>query len=194
MGERRGNLCRCIRREQSFYSAAMIRLLAALLAAATLAACTASKEPPRQFPIAHASVLPLAVNDDFEFLKVTKFLNDSRFQRPTDSPMLRFERQRINFGAVTGTDFAERAGYYFNVWWRTKRTADVTVRLEYRQENLGSFVQAKELHCRASKGTTESKFTINGDEYVENGKITAWRLLLIENGRIVGLKQSFLWN
>ena len=172
----------------------MIRLIAALLAAATLAACTTFPEPPRQFPIAHANVLPLALNDDFEFRKVTKFLNDSRFQRPTENPMLVFERQSANLGAVTGRDFGERQGYYFNVWWRAKRTADITLRLEYRQEKLGSYVLAKELHYPAAKGTAESKLTIIGDEYLENGKLTAWRLLLIENGRIVGLKQSFLWN
>lgn len=172
----------------------MIRLLAALLAVATLAACTASTEPPRQFPIAHANVLPLALNDDFEFRKVTKFLNDPRVQRPTENPMLVFERQRVNLGAVTGRDVGERLGYYFNVWWRAKRTGEITLRLEYRQEKLGSYVLAKELQYHAAVGTTESKLTIIGDEYLENGKLTAWRLLLIENGRIIGLKQSFLWN
>ena len=38
------------------------------------------------------------------------------------------------------------------------------------------------------------EFTVIGDEYKEGGKITAWRVLLIENGRAVGLYQSFLWN
>ena len=108
--------------------------------------------------------------------------------------MITFERRRVNLGAVTGRDVEERMGYYFNVWWRAKRPADVTLRLEYRQENLGSYVLGKELHYQSAKGTTESKLTIIGDEYLENGKLTAWRLLLIENGRIVGLRQSFLWN
>ena len=172
----------------------MIRPFAGFLAAATLAACTASMEPQRQVPIARANVLPLALNDNFEFRKVTKFLNDPRVQRPTEDLMLQFERQRVNLGAVTATDLNERMGYYFNVWWRAKRPTDVTLRLEYRQEKLGSYVLAKELNYRAAKGTTESKLNIIGDEYLENGKLTAWRLLLIENGRIVGLKQSFLWN
>ena len=172
----------------------MIRLLATLLAAATLAACNATTEPPRQFPIAHADVLPLALSEDFEFRKVTKFLNDPRFQRPTENPMLLFERQRVNRGAVTGRDVGERLGYYFNVWWRARRTADITLRLEYRQEKLGSYVLAKEVRYPAAHGTTESQIYVIGDEYLENGKLTAWRLVLIENGRIVGLKQSFLWN
>jgi hypothetical protein len=172
----------------------MIRPLAAFLAAATLGACAGPKEPPRQIPIARANVLPLALSDDFEFRKVTKTLNDPRFHRPTENEMLIFERQRLSFGAITQTDYNERLGDYFQVWWRAKRPADVTLRLEYRQENLGSYVMAKEMHYPSAKGTIESKFTIIGDEYGENGKVTAWRLLLVQKGRIVALRQSFLWN
>jgi hypothetical protein len=95
---------------------------------------------------------------------------------------------------VSSYDRQERFGYYYNVWWRSDKPADVTVRLEYRQQNLGSHVQAKEMFYPAAKGTIESKFTVIGDEYSEDGKITAYRLLLIQNNRIVGLRQSFLWN
>jgi hypothetical protein len=172
----------------------MIRFFAALLAVASLSACTTPPEPLHQIPIAHANVVPLALSDEFEISKVNKFLNDSRFQKPTDNAMLIFERQRMNYGAITGVDYVERRGYYFDVWWSAKRQADITVRLEYRQENLGAHVQAKEVSCPAAKGSLQTKFTVIGDEYKENGKITAWRLLLIENGRAVGLYQSFLWN
>jgi hypothetical protein len=172
----------------------MIRLLAVLLAAAAFTACSAPKERMRQLPIARANVVPLALSDDFEFRKVTKFLNDPRFHKPTEDQMILFERQRVNYGAITSTDYVERMGYYFNVWWRAKRRADLVLRIEYRQEKLAAHVQAKELSYPAAKGTVESKFTIIGDEYKEGGKITGWRLLLIENGRAVGLHQSFLWN
>ena len=176
----------------------MTRLLATFATCLALAGCsTVQKEPPRQPPIAKASVLPLQLSDDFSFRKVSSFFYDARdpsAQRPTQSQMINFERQRVIFGAVSGYDRLERYGHYYNVWWRTKRPADIIVRLEYRQENLGSHVQAKELFYPAAKGTIESKFNIIGDEYTEEGKVTAWRLLLIENGRIVGLRQSFLWN
>jgi hypothetical protein len=42
-------------------------------------------------------------------------------------------------------------GYYFNVWWRAKRQADLILRIEYRQEKLASHVQAKELSYPAAK-------------------------------------------
>lgn len=172
----------------------MIRLPAALLAALMLAACSVGKEPPRQIPIVRATVLPLSLSEDFSIRKISTFLNDQRLERMASAESIVFERQHLNYGAVTRSDFLERYGHYYNVWWRSKRPADVTVRLEYRQENLGSHVQAKEFHYPAAKGTLESKFAIIGDDYLENGKVKAWRLLLIENGRIVGLRQSFLWN
>lgn len=176
----------------------MIRLVFALSAILALGACSSTrKEPPRQVPIAKASVLPLTLGDDFSFRKVSTFFYDTRdpqFSRPTISPMIQFERQRAGYGAVSGYDRAERFGHYFNVWWRSKEPADVTVRLEYRQQNLGSHVQAKEHFYPAAKGTNLTKFTVIGDEYADDGRITAWRMLLIQNNRIVGLRQSFLWN
>ena len=165
----------------------MIRLVAAIATVTLLGACASRKEPPRITAIASAEVLPLALSDDFAFTKVSTFSNDPRDPRTQ-------KRARVNFGAVSGYDRAERYGHYFNVWWKTRKPADVTVRLEYRQENIASHVQAKELHYTAQKGTVESKFTVIGDEYRDDGKITAWRLLLIVDGKIVGLRQSFLWN
>jgi hypothetical protein len=35
---------------------------------------------------------------------------------------------------------------------------------------------------------------VTGDDYRMDGKVIAWRVVLIENGTIVALNQSFLWN
>ena len=105
-----------------------------------------------------------------------------------------FERQRLNFGAVSDYDREQRFGHYFTFFWRTKRPADVTIRLEYRQQNLGAYVQAKELFYKNVKGSVTTDFQVIGDDYKQEGKITGWRALLIENGKIVALNQSFLWN
>ena len=74
-----------------------------------------------------------------------------------------------------------------------KRPANVTVRLEYRQEKLRSFVQAREITYLNAKGNIKTAFTIIGDDYLQDGRVTAWRCLLIENGRIVAEDRSFLW-
>ena len=74
-----------------------------------------------------------------------------------------------------------------------KRPANVTVRLEYRQERLRSFVQAREISYENVKGNQKTEFTIIGDDYLQDGRVTAWRCLLIENGRIVAENRSFMW-
>ncbi len=155
------------------------------------------KEPVRLTPIAKVDILPLALDDNFAFTKVSPFFNDphdENAQKTSQNAMIQFEKQRVNYGAVSGYDRAERYGYYYNVWWKSKRAADVAVRFEYRQENLGSHVQAKEVHYSGARGGTETKFNVIGDEYANDGKVTAWRLLLIKDNKIVGLRQSFLWN
>ncbi|MDQ3624493.1 MAG: hypothetical protein M3463_18725 [Verrucomicrobiota bacterium] len=146
-------------------------------------------------PLDKANVLPLALEDGFEFRKTKLFLNDPDLVKVvTSERMIAFERERIRFGAVTGYDERQRRGHYLSFFWRTKREADLTVRLEYRQANLGSYVQAKEIEYKGVKGSRKTEFQIIGDDYREDGRITAWRALLIEKGRIVALNQSFLWN
>ena len=145
-------------------------------------------------PIEKPKVLPLAIDDAFQFRKTITFLNDPKTFKPAYADMIRFERQRVNFGAITQADRRERWGHYYTFYWRTKRATDLTVRLEYRQQNLGSHVQARELRYPAARGSMKSEFKIIGDDYEQDGQVTAWRAVLIENGRIVAVNQSFLWN
>ena len=85
-------------------------------------------------------------------------------------------------------------GSIFVFLWRSTRKADLTVRFEFRQQGLGAFVQAKELDYKGAKGSFRSEFDVIGARYKEEGQVNGWRVLLIENGKIVGLTQSFLWN
>jgi hypothetical protein len=140
-----------------------------------------------------ANLLPLALSDDFEFRKTKLFLNDPKLVQSTGEEMITFERQRANFGAITSAERRERQGHYFTFFWKAKREADITIRLEYRQTNLADYVQAQEIVHPAAKGSMKSEFRVRGDDYLEDGRVTAWRALLIENGKVVGLTQSFLW-
>jgi hypothetical protein len=97
------------------------------------------------------------------------------------------------FGAITQLDQQQRIGNYFDFFWRAKRTANITVRLEYRQEKLRSFVQAREISYPNARGHYKTEFAIVGDDYADDGRVIAWRALLIEKGRIVALNRSFLW-
>ena len=167
--------------------------------------------------LAKVNSLPVALDRDFEFRKTKLyFLNDKPdTQRglrttPSSKPKLggtqpssrsaaiqeasmNFERQYRLFGAVTGLDQHQRVGDYFDFFWRAKRPADLTMRLEYRQEKLHSFVQAQAISYPNARGNYKTEFKVVGDDYFDDGRVIAWRCLLIENGRIVAEKRSYMW-
>jgi len=164
--------------------------------------------------------LPVALSKDFEFRKTKLFFLSQappkgQGARQTTSTLkpgasskaapnqktatlqdapITFERQYRLFGAVTALDQRQRFGDYFDFFWRVKRPADLTVRLEYRQEKLHEHVQAQEISYRSvDRGTHKTEFKVIGDDYADDGRVIAWRCLLIENGRIVAENRSYMW-
>jgi hypothetical protein len=155
--------------------------------------------------------LPVALSDDFQFRKTKLFYlneNPPKSKKSLSSALnsnpnnptagiaeasLGFERTYRLYGAITAADRNQRWGNYFDFFWRVKRPANVTVRLEYRQEKLRSFVQAREISYPNAKGNIKTEFAIIGEDYLADGRVTAWRCLLIENGRIVAENRSYLW-
>ena len=121
----------------------------------------------------------------------------SRGSRPggtNEEQSLSFERRRLLYGAITGSDTRDRYGNYFVFFWRALRPADLTLRLEYRQQKVGGFVQAREVDYPDAKGSHVTRINITGDDYREQGRVSAWRVLLIEDHRtVVALAQSYLW-
>jgi hypothetical protein len=155
--------------------------------------------------------LPVALSDDFQFrktklfylseapLKSKKSLSSALSSNPNNptagiaEASMNFERTYRLYGAVTAADKNQRFGNYFDFFWRVKRPANVTVRLEYRQEKLRTFLQAREISYANAKGNYKTEFAVVGDDYFQDGRVTAWRCLLIENGRIVAENRSYLW-
>lgn len=106
---------------------------------------------------------------------------------------IRFERQYRLFGAVTKLDQRERMGNYFDFFWKARRLADLTVRLEYKQEKLHAHIQAQQAFYPQARGNYKTEFKVVGDDYFDDGRVIAWRCLLIENERIVAETHSYLW-
>jgi hypothetical protein len=157
--------------------------------------------------------LPVALDDNFQFRKTKLFYLDpnppkakrsiSQSVAAANNPnnptagiaeaALGFERTYRLYGAISQADKNQRMGNYLDFFWRVKRPANVTVRLEYRQEKLRAFVQAREVSYRNATGNNKTEFAIIGDDYFQDGRVTAWRCLLIENGKIVAENRSYLW-
>jgi len=150
-------------------------------------------ETPQQ-RLENANVLPLALDDRYQFRKVQEFFNDPRTAKPTEDAMVAYERERVSYGTITNLDHLEVRGNYYGFYWRTRKPGPVTVRFEYRQANLGSYVQAREVAYDRPRGTVETRFQVVGDDYMQDGRVIAWRALLIADGKIVGLTQSYLWD
>jgi hypothetical protein len=199
-----------------------MRLVAALCALSSLAIATPSQAARQRVEpriIEKVTPLPMTLNSDFEFRKTKLFFLSEKAPKASerarqttsttslsgkssspsqktatlqDAPIT-FERQYRLFGAVTQLDQRQRFGNYFDFFWRAKRPSDVTVRLEYRQEKLHEHVQAQEISYRNVRGTHKTEFKVIGDDYFDDGRVIAWRCLLIENGRIVAENRSFMW-
>jgi hypothetical protein len=186
-----------------------------------LALGASSEGAPREEPriVEKVTPLPVALDKDFDFRKTKLFLlsekapaASQRARQTTsttslsgrstspsqktatlqDAPIT-FERQYRLFGAVTALDQRQRFGNYFDFFWRARRPSDVTVRLEYRQEKLHEHVQAQEITYRNVRGTHKTEFKVIGDDYFDDGRVIAWRCLLIASGQIVAENRSFMW-
>ena len=177
---------------------------------------------PEPRPVDRVLPLPMALSDDFQFRKTKLYLlteaapgqekstttdqtqsatkggklsstAPSSKSNTVQDASIRFERQYRLFGAVTKLDQRERFGNYFDFFWRARRAANLTVRLEYRQEKLHAHVQAQEISYPNARGSYKTEFKVIGDDYLDDGRVTAWRCLLIESGRIVAETHSYIW-
>ena len=186
-----------------------VSILAILLATNAWAA----GQPPAKV-LTKVDKLPVALDDNFQFRKTKLFFldpnppkakhsisqalsaNANNPNNPTAGiaeASLGFERTYRLYGAISQADKNQRYGNYLDFFWRVKRPANVTVRLEYRQEKLRSFVQAREVSYSNATKNNKTEFAIIGDDYFQDGRVTAWRCLLIENGKIVAENRSYLW-
>jgi len=195
-----------------------VRFAVALLILSVLIVSARGKSAREEAKVLEkVTALPVALDPNFQFRKTKLFFMNEKGLKPSerahdstskvggksntpnqktsvlqDAPIV-FERQYRLYGAVTAIDQRQRFGDYFDFFWRTKRPSDVTVRLEYRQEKLHEHIQAQEITYRNARGTNKTEFKVIGDDYFDDGRVIAWRCLLIANGRIVAENRSFLW-
>ena len=146
--------------------------------------------------------LPKALDPAFEFRKTKLFVlgdvpgsqKGGSFTRGISrTPVIEAEAAYRLHGAVSALEQRRRYGHYFDFFWRAKRRANVTVRLEYRQERLRAFTQGREVVYPNAKGSYKTAFAVIGDDFFNDGRVLAWRCLLIVDGQIVAEDRSFLW-
>jgi hypothetical protein len=141
-----------------------------------------------------ALALPLAPDSRFQLKKVRQFFNEPSSFIPTSCEAINFERNSVNHGAISQSQFDRLRGNYFSFLWRTSTRANIIVRFEYQQNALGSKTRALECFYPNALGSYESKFRVVGEDYLKFGRVVSWRALLIVEGKIVALRRSFCGN
>ncbi|QTN34254.1 hypothetical protein HZ994_18650 [Akkermansiaceae bacterium] len=148
--------------------------LTATLAAFLLAACSAPTEP----------------------LVVKQFTLRDQDTLKENDPMVRNEKLRRLYGAVSLEERKGRLGQYYTVIWSdtptgTTRKTGREIRFQYQQGGSKVKTMTRSLEPGASSGKEE--FAIIGDDYFQNGRVLTWKIDLLHGGAPIASKQSYLW-
>lgn len=110
-----------------------------------------------------------------------------------DDPMVRHEKLRRLYGAVSMEERRQRLGQYYTVIWNLPEAADSKreILFQYQQGKTGSLVKTMKRSLGGNSGKEE--FKIIGDDFFDNGRILAWKISLIAGGETIASEQSYLW-
>lgn len=114
---------------------------------------------------------------------------------PGADPPINFEREYHLYGAVSHKERIARDGHYYVLMWKvTDRSQPVKVRMEYRQQNTGVTKKVQEKEVTKVNRNNETRFEVNGDEYVKGGAVTSWRATLVRGKEVIAEAKSYLWD
>lgn len=115
--------------------------------------------------------------------------------------MVRGDQQKRLYGAVTMKEHDAKLGQYYEVRWNLKgqeylarnSTDGALVIFRYRQAGTASKLKLISKQYAAGVKSGKIDFQIIGKEYIENGRVLAWKAELVLGGRVIDSKQSYLW-
>lgn len=127
-------------------------------------------------------------------LEVKTFqLRDAKNDQGED-PMVRAEKQRRLYGAVSVAEQSQRLGQYYTVLWQdASSSGPVQVVMDYQQGATASKVKREVRHFPAGSTAGTAEFSVTGDNFIKNGRVLAWRIALQRDGRELHHRQSYLW-
>lgn len=145
-------------------------------------------------------VLALASCASDEVLEVRQFhlrnteVERDYYDRSNENQFIRGEINKRVHGAVTQKERDARKGDYYTVSWKRLSGANpVRVVFECRQATSGSRVKKMDRKLPAAvSGKTE--FQIIGNDFLNKGRVTAWRMSLYDGSQKLATKTSYLWD
>ena len=149
----------------------------------------------RLLPVLAAAALSACASKPQGFTKVKIHRLDYKARITAVDPSIPFEQQHLLYGAVSNDDREARNGNYYTFFWNAEdRTQPVKLRFEYRQSVTRSAVKKVEVDVPNVKRNNITKVQITGEEFLTNGKVLAWRAVLVQGGKEIATTQSFMWH
>lgn len=136
-------------------------------------------------------------HQDDDLLQVRHFHLQDVDLADSGAEMARGEQLYRLRGAVTMEERTSRLGHYYTVMWENDRVGGhgggMKVVMEYQQAATASKVlrMSREIPNDAASGKME--FRITGEAYRVGGRVLAWRVQLLRDGKVIASEQSYLW-
>ena len=110
-------------------------------------------------------------------------------------PMLRHEKLRRLYGAVSLEERKARLGQYYTILWSLPEAVGARreVIFRYQQGGSGSRVKVMSERIAVGGGAGKVEFAVIGDDYFQRGRVLAWQVSLVVDGKVVAEKRSYLW-
>jgi len=148
-------------------------------------------------PDGMTSDLPVALDKEISLNKIYTYWNDAQKGKnlpPPDNASMTFEPKYWDHGAITAKEIQERKGNIFVINWHNDgKSADFTVRLDYRQANTREKVMTKTQDYKDFDGYEKTVLKVVGDDYLRGGVVNSWRISIVRDGKIVAQEKSFVW-
>ena len=122
------------------------------------------------------------------------YVRDQKDDQSID-PMVRAEKNRIFYGAVSMEERRSRLGQYYTVLWNDADGAGSphTVVFEFQQGGSGSQIKKRTVSFSGGESSGKAVFSVIGDDYFKGGKVLAWKISLVRGKEVISTKQSYLW-
>jgi hypothetical protein len=110
-----------------------------------------------------------------------------------DDPMVQNEKLGRLYGAVSMEERKNRLGQYYTVLWNDPNISNSKREILFQYQQGGSRVKTVARSLPTGQSAGKEEFTIIGDDYFKNGRVLAWKIDFIANGKTIASKQSYLW-
>ncbi len=141
-------------------------------------------------------VLPAACAGKKTPLVVKQFKMLNQQTDTIEDPMVRGDKQRRLYGAVSMAERASRLGAYYTILWDLPPHApagETEVLFEFQQGATASLIKRMVQRFPASQNSGKVEFAIIGQDYLKNGRVLAWKATLSRGGQAIATRKSLLW-